>query len=154
MIQQLSSNHWLRWSKASKASCSMAFCMTWTSMMSCGSRNTIAQLTKDKGTSSGAGLPDRSHMAKMCVRDASAKQPSFVITTSEFEFAMGLFEKMTDEKCPYLRLDISGLPPLSEYESSFASASLTHSFFTSFQIPSYCRDSAHLSQLARIFYPY
>jgi len=84
------------------------------------------------------------------------------ITENEFEFAMGFFEKITDEKCPDLHLmcrislpimlvllicmlRIFWITTLSEYEPSFASTPLTHSFFASFQIPSYCCDSVHLS---------
>lgn len=59
---------------------------------------------KGEGTSSSAGSPDRSRTAKTRGKDISAEQPSFVITENEFEFAMGLFEKITDEKCPYLHL--------------------------------------------------
>lgn len=60
---------------------------------------------KGEGTSASAGSPDRLRAAKMRGKDASSpEQPSFVITENEFELTMGLFEKFTDEKCPYLHL--------------------------------------------------
>ncbi|KAF9519381.1 hypothetical protein BS47DRAFT_29976 [Hydnum rufescens UP504] len=80
-------------------------------------------------------------------------RPSFVITETELELVMGLFEKFTDERCPYLHLDIKGLPPLSEYEPLFATP-LQPSIFASFQVPSYCRDPSHLLRLARAIYPH
>lgn len=67
---------------------------------------------KGEGTSSGAGSPDRSRAAKMRGKDVAAEQPSFVISENEFEFAMGLFEKITDEKCPYLHLVCSVSSPI------------------------------------------
>ena len=57
---------------------------------------------KVEGTSSSAGSPDKSRAAKMHGEDVAAEQPSFVIPKNEFEFTTGLFEKITDEKCPYL----------------------------------------------------
>lgn len=60
---------------------------------------------KGEGTSASAGSPDRLRAAKMRGKDVPVpEQPSFVITENEFELTMGLFEKFTDEKCPYLHL--------------------------------------------------
>jgi len=87
----------------------MVYLMTWTSVTSRGLTNTSA--AKGEGTSSGAGSPDRSRAAKMRRKDVAAEQPSFVIPENEFEFAMGLFQKITDEKCPYLHLVCSVLLP-------------------------------------------
>lgn len=59
---------------------------------------------KGEGTSASAGSPDRARGVKTRGKDTSLDQPSFVITENEFELTMGLFEKFTDEKCPYLHL--------------------------------------------------
>jgi enhancer of polycomb-like protein len=75
---------------------------------------------KGEGMSSGAGSPDRSWAAKMRGKDVATEQPSFVIPENEFEFAMGLFQKITDEKCPYLHLVCSVSLPSARVTNSHA----------------------------------
>ena len=106
-----------------------------------------------EGSSSAAVVPSPTRNAKARGKDIVSDRPSFVITEDELELVMGLFEKFTDEKCPFLHLDVKGLPQLLEYEPLFATP-LSPSLFASFQVPPHARDSSHLIRLARAIYPH
>ncbi|KAF8321148.1 hypothetical protein DL93DRAFT_2163453 [Clavulina sp. PMI_390] len=79
---------------------------------------------------------------------------SFVISENEFELTMGLFETFTDEKFPYLHLDITQFPPLAEFEPSFATASSNTFLWASFEIPPHCKDASVLLRLSHAIYPW
>ncbi|KDQ21629.1 hypothetical protein BOTBODRAFT_50226 [Botryobasidium botryosum FD-172 SS1] len=82
---------------------------------------------------------------------AEAVVPRFVITEDEFELVMGLYEKLTEDKCPFLHIDVSGIPPLSDYEPIFASP-LQPSLFATFSVPNGVPAPAHLVRLGRAIY--
>ncbi|KAF8329698.1 enhancer of polycomb-like-domain-containing protein [Cantharellus anzutake] len=105
------------------------------------------------GEGSSSAIPSPTRNVKTRGKDIASDRLSFVITEDEIELVMGLFEKFTDEKCPFLHLDIKGLPPLSEYEPLFATP-LSPTLFASFIVPPHARDPSHLIRLARTIYPH
>jgi len=103
--------------------------------------------------SSSAAVTSPTRNAKARGKEIASDRLSFVISEDELELVMGLFEKFTDEKCPFLHLDVNGLPSLPEYEPLFA-IPLSSSLFASFQLPPHARDPSHLIRLARAIYPH
>lgn len=66
------------------------------------------KLARGEGSSSSPAPPSRGAVAASRSSKARGKDPElsspFVITEDEFELIMGLLEKLTDEKCPFLHL--------------------------------------------------
>ncbi|KAG8904858.1 Enhancer of polycomb-like protein 1 [Tulasnella sp. 403] len=106
-----------------------------------------------EGTSAaGAASAPRARSAK-----ARGKEPEtvalVVISEDEFELVMGLFERITDDKFPFLHLTPSELPPLSDYEAFFSSPIPPH-FFASYVAPRFVPSPATLLRYARTIYPH
>jgi len=77
--------------------------------------------------------------------------PAIFIKEDEFELIMGLFEKETDERYPFLHVDPAQIPPYSEYESLFAHA-LSVSYFSSFTVPVFACDPSRNAALGAVVY--
>ncbi|KAF8479466.1 enhancer of polycomb-like-domain-containing protein [Gautieria morchelliformis] len=76
-----------------------------------------------------------------------------VVDEDEFELVMGLFEKLTEDKCPFIHLDLDAFPPFSDYEPTFA-APLPPATFATYTVPSSVPPPERLVAIARAVYPY
>ncbi|KAG9019757.1 Enhancer of polycomb-like protein 1 [Tulasnella sp. 427] len=103
------------------------------------------------GSSDVSGTP-RARSAK-----ARGKEPespnSSSISEDDFELVMGLFERVTEEKFPYLHLTPKQLPLLSDYETFFTST-LPCQYFSSYVVPPSVPQPSILYRHARTIYPW
>lgn len=105
------------------------------------------------GTTTRSGLSQRSAKAKG--KEPDCNQP-VTITEDEFELVMGLFEKVTHDKTPFLHTGLdSGMsfPPFSDYQDVFSSP-LLPSMFAAFAVPPWIPQPFHLLRIAKGIYPY
>ncbi|KAI6012212.1 enhancer of polycomb-like-domain-containing protein [Pisolithus marmoratus] len=105
------------------------------------------------GTTTRSGLSQRSAKAKG--KEPDCNQP-VAITEDEFELVMGVFEKTTHDKTPFLHTGLdSGMsfPPFSDYQEVFSSP-LLPSMFAAFVVPPWIPPPSHLLRIAKVIYPH
>lgn len=106
-----------------------------------------------EGTSaSGAAGTPRGRSAKARGKEPEVV-PSVAITEDEFELVMGLFERLTEERLPFLHPSPTDAPPFTDYEHFFSSPPSPH-YFPSFSVPESFPTPATLLRLARVIYPH
>ncbi|KAI6018157.1 enhancer of polycomb-like-domain-containing protein [Pisolithus microcarpus] len=105
------------------------------------------------GTTTRSGMSQRSAKAKG--KEPDCNQP-VTITEDEFELVMGIFEKITHDKTPFLHTGLdSGMsfPPFSDYQDVF-SLPLLPSMFAAFAVPPWIPPPSHLLRIAKVIYPH
>ncbi|KAG9025770.1 Enhancer of polycomb-like protein 1 [Tulasnella sp. JGI-2019a] len=113
------------------------------------------KLANGEGPSNSGGSPTAgrgSRSAKARGKEPETS-PTVVISEDDFELVMGLFEKLTDDKSPYLHLSPTDFPPFSDYDAFFSVPVPPH-LFPSFTVPSSVPEPLTLYNYARIIYPY
>ncbi|KAG8728144.1 Enhancer of polycomb-like protein 1 [Ceratobasidium sp. 414] len=83
--------------------------------------------------------PPPSARAPHCSAKACGKEPealSVTISADEFELAMGILKRLTNERYPCLHADVSVFPAITEFEPTFANR-LPASFFPNYRVPDY-----------------
>ncbi|KAG7087533.1 hypothetical protein E1B28_013492 [Marasmius oreades] len=111
--------------------------------------------TSVQGAFSCSGTRTSGRSAKAKGKEPDSPSP-VSMTEDEFEFVMGLYEKMTHEKTEFLHHSLEtgmAFPPFSDYQDTF-STPLPPSTFTSFSLPRWLPSSAQLVRIARAVYPY
>jgi len=83
----------------------------------------------------------------------SNTHPRIVVDEDEFELVMGLFEKLTEDKFPFIHLDLDAFPGFSDFESAFATP-LPPATFATYIVPSSVPPPERLVSIARAVYPY
>ncbi|KZS93199.1 hypothetical protein SISNIDRAFT_486115 [Sistotremastrum niveocremeum HHB9708] len=106
-----------------------------------------AFMSSPAGTTTRAG-----RSAKARGKDPESSQP-LGMNQDEFELVMGIFEKATDEKFPFLHVDPSHIAPFSDYESVF-SPHPPAAYFCSYSVPEIMAEPGRVLGLARIVYDY
>ncbi|KAL4080474.1 enhancer of polycomb-like-domain-containing protein [Scleroderma citrinum] len=105
------------------------------------------------GTTTRSGLSQRSAKAKG--KEPDCAQP-ITISEDEFELVMGIFEKVTHDKTPFLHTGLEScmsFPPFSDYQDVF-SCPPPPSMFAAFAVPTWIPLPAQLLRLAKIIYPH
>ncbi|KAG8879237.1 Enhancer of polycomb-like protein 1 [Tulasnella sp. 331] len=113
------------------------------------------KLANGEGPSNAGGSPSSGRGSRSA--KAKGKDPetplTVVIAEDDFELVMGLFEKLTDDKSPYLHLSPTDFPPFSDYDAFFSVPVPPH-LFPSFTIPPSVPEPLTLYNYARIIYPH
>ncbi|KAG8946440.1 Enhancer of polycomb-like protein 1 [Tulasnella sp. 419] len=119
----------------------------------------ITKLASGEGPSNGVPSTPRPDASARRSAKSRGKAPeaspsnTFTITEDEFELVMGLLEKVTDEKMPFLHLTPTDIPLFSDFESFFGSPVPPH-HFPDFLVPPSFPQPAQLTKLARAIYPH
>ncbi|KAG6329589.1 hypothetical protein ID866_9500, partial [Astraeus odoratus] len=115
--------------------------------------------TSAQGALSVSGATTRSGLSQRSAK-AKGKEPDcalpVTITEDEFELVMGIFEKVTHDKTPFLHTVLESampFPPFSDYQDVFTSP-LPASMFATFSVPSWIPNQAQLLRLAKAIYPH
>jgi enhancer of polycomb-like protein len=129
--------------------------------------------TSAQGAVSISGTRTSQRSAKSKGKDPELMQPT-AISEDEFELIMGIFEKVTHDKTPFLHhvcrasgvlLELlclcriqghnegSPFPPFSDYQETFATP-LAPSMFAVFVVPTWVPQPAHMLRLAKMMYSY
>ncbi|KAG8921240.1 Enhancer of polycomb-like protein 1 [Tulasnella sp. 418] len=117
------------------------------------------KLASGEGPSNGVPSTPRPDASARRSAKSRGKEPesspsnAFTITEDEFELVMGLFERVTDEKMPFLHLTPTDMPLFSDFESFFGSPVPPH-YFPDFLVPASFPQPAQLTKLARAIYPH
>ncbi|VDC03110.1 unnamed protein product [Peniophora sp. CBMAI 1063] len=103
-------------------------------------------------SSSAGSRTSRSAKAKGKEPDVSQ---AVAMSEDEFELVMGIFEKVTHEKTPFLHhvKDPANYPPFSDYQDTFSSP-LPAATFASFVVPTWVPQSSQLLRYAKAVYSY
>ena len=109
---------------------------------------------RGEGTSAQGAISSRNapRSAKGKGKEPDHPQP-VLINEDEFELIMGVFEKATHDKTPYLHLGGVPFPPFSDYVDVFSNP-LPPSYFESYQVPKWIPSPPNLLKMARAVYPH
>ncbi|KAL1757870.1 enhancer of polycomb-like-domain-containing protein [Schizophyllum commune] len=109
---------------------------------------------RGEGTSAQGAISSRNapRSAKGKGKEPDHPQP-VLISEDEFELIMGVFEKATHDKTPYLHLGGVPFPPFSDYVDVFSNP-LPPSYFESYQVPKWIPSPPNLLKMARAVYPH
>ncbi|KAF8585798.1 hypothetical protein K439DRAFT_1632364 [Ramaria rubella] len=117
----------------------------------------LSEASPITSTRSGRALHSRSIKGKgkepeqYCAVDHAHSRT--VVDEDEVELVMGLFEKFTEDKFPFIHLDLAAFPPFSDFEPVFV-APLSPATFATFIVPSSVPSPDRLVLVARTVYPH
>ncbi|KZT52956.1 hypothetical protein CALCODRAFT_486723 [Calocera cornea HHB12733] len=114
-------------------------------------RNT--QAAKNPYTTINGARSMRKKLGKDGTEPKDAPPAPFIISDSDFELLMGLFDMLCDHIRPTLHADLSTIPALTEFEDTLAHE-LPESFFAMYERPASLPKPEQVWLLARAIYPH